>query len=85
MYRYFVYRRPRNTDDLIDVATVYECVDNVRDETPRQRPPAPKCRYCPGYHYNANCPELQDKRRAGNVNGVNRGSVPNEPAAHPHE
>ena len=59
MYRHFVDRRPRNTNDLIDVATVYERVDDVRDETPRQRPSAPKCRYCPGYHYHANCPSYK--------------------------
>ena len=40
-----------------DVATVYERIDEVRDETPRQRSTAPKCR---GYHYHVNCPELQE-------------------------
>lgn len=54
-----------------DVATVYERIDEVRDETSRQRSTAPKCR---GYHYHVNCPELQERRRAGDANGANRGS-----------
>ena len=37
IHRYFVDRRPRNSDDLIDIATTYELLDAVRDDGPRQR------------------------------------------------
>ncbi|KAJ3652274.1 hypothetical protein Zmor_018253 [Zophobas morio] len=78
IYREFVDKQSRNTDDLIDTVAIYE---HLNDGDRRQS--APKCRFCLGYHYHSGYLDAQNRRRSGNANGASNGPVPNGPTERP--